>query len=250
MNGKQDVALTRNLILARVSPATLEMLSRQSRIEEYQLNQTIFGETERSDVFFPLDAVISLLRHLRDGSSVEVGMVGADGMAGFHTILDVDRTPYLGLIQGRGLIARMSPDVLRVAMQQDAQFRQLLHRYVYWFLSQTSQVAACNRMHVVEERLANWILHLHDRTGTTGNEISVTQEFLSRMLAARRAGINVAIRSLTEAGAIEHQRNRIRVVDRRRLEELACECYETNVEEYRRTMGFPPSLKDRVSPID
>ena len=217
-------------------------MARSGRIVDVKEGETVFEPESANDVFFPIDSVISLLREFPDGGTLELSMVGAEGMAGLNVFLGVPEAPYRGLIQGRGLLFRQSHAAFRETTA-DPQFHALLMRYAHVMLMHTSQLAVCNRLHVVTERLAHWLLLLHDRVAA--DEMSLTQDFLARMLATRRAGINVAIRELTEAGAITHRRNRVVIADRARLEEQSCECYEAMVGDYQTALGFRPHAVTR-----
>jgi CRP-like cAMP-binding protein len=240
--------LTRNLLLAALPPDALLHLKDSFRIEERMVEENVFQPDGRTELHFPLDGVISLLRTLESGAEVEIGMVGVDGFAGINALLGVEASPHHGIIQGRGWVARIDPAVVRNEMQQDRRVSDVLLRFIHAFFAMTSQLAACNRMHLLDERLAHWLLLLADRVGAP--EMSVTQEFLSRMLGARRAGINEGIRNLREAGCIEHSRNRIRITDRQRLEEQSCECYSTMRNDYERALGFPPLARGRTTDVD
>src|ERR1051325_4604021 len=164
------------------------------------------------------------------------------------SLLGVADNALEGLTQGRGYTAVVDATVVRGIVDSSAAARAGLHRYLPAHLSGLAQLAACNRLHGIVKRLAHWLLLLHDRVGS--DEMSVTQEFLSRMLAARRAGINEAVRELAQSGAVEHGRNRVRVRDRKRLESLSCECYLVAVEEYERALGFAPIARGRRADID
>ena len=210
---------------------------------EVKEGESLFDPETANDIFFPVDAVISVLREFPDGGTIELFMVGAEGMTGINVFLGVPETPYRGLAQGRGLVFRLPQAAFLAETKADPQFHALMMRYAHALLMHTSQLAVCNRLHVVTERLAHWLLLLHDRVAA--DEMSLTQEFLSRMLATRRAGINVAMRELTEAGAIAHRRNRVIVTDRARLEEQSCECYESMVIDYETALGFRPQAVTR-----
>ncbi|HEV7919190.1 MAG TPA: Crp/Fnr family transcriptional regulator, partial [Thermoanaerobaculia bacterium] len=229
-------------------PDALRHMEGAFRTSELMVSDSLFGADDRTDLYFPLDGVISILRTLESGAEVEVGMIGPDGFAGINALLGVETSPHHGLVQGRGWVARIDPEIMRNEMQQDRRVSDVLLRFVHAFYAMTTQLAACNRVHLLDERLAHWLLILADRVGAP--EMSVTQEFLSRMLGARRAGINEGIRHLREAGAIEHSRNRVRIIDRPRLEELSCECYAAMREDYERALGFPPLANGRITDVD
>lgn len=238
----------RNLLLAALPAESLLTLERNLEIVEVPLGRVVFEAESANDVLFPLDAVLSLLREFEDGTAVEVGMVGQEGMAGVNAILGVDISSFAAVVQGRGIVGRMKGDVLRAHLQRDDAARQIFLRFVYVFTAATSQVAACNRLHVVTQRLAHWLLLLHDRVGS--DEMSLTQEFLAIMLGTRRAGINAAIAELKGIGAIDHRRNRVIIADRQLLEQASCPCYAINVAEYERVFGFKPIARGRITPID
>ena len=240
--------LTENFLIRALPPAAAAELGKHAKVIELQLSQRIFNADNGEVIYFPLDCVISLLRNLEDGSSVEVAMVGREGTASVTSLLGVPENALEGLTQGRGWVAQIETRAVRDVMERDAAARAVFHRYLAAYIGNASQLAACNRLHVIVKRLAHWLLLLHDRVGS--DEMSVTQEFLSRMLAARRAGINEAVRELAQSGAVEHGRNRVRVRDRKRLESLSCECYRVAVEEYERALGFAPIARGRRADID
>jgi CRP-like cAMP-binding protein len=234
-------SLSDNLLLLRFPAAARTAFESAARIDEMPEGVKVFDADEEHDIFFPLGSVISLLHQLEDGSEIEVAMIGVEGMAGINAVLGMPRSPHTGLMQGSGRMATIPGPLFREIVNSEPELRDLLMRYAQVMMMNATQLIACNAMHVVAERLAHWLLLLHDRA--SGDEMTVTQEFLARMLATRRAGINEAIRSLREAGAIEHRRSRVKVIDRRRLEELSCACYEMTVAQYEKTMNFSPRPK-------
>jgi len=157
-------------------------------------------------------------------------------------------SPYDGVAQSRGMYARIPAAEFREVLMADPAARDLMLRYTHAFFAQVAQRAACNRIHVVEKRLAQWLLTLRDRVGA--DEMSLTQEFLSWMLGTGRPAINVAMGHLKELGAVELRRNRVRIVNRALLEGISCECYGQTVEEYVRALGFSPTAKGRHTDVD
>lgn len=250
MNGAMNApaVLTDNLLIAALPPATAERLSRIAVVEELKVATTVAESEAPAPVMFPLDGVISLTRRLEDGSMIEVGMIGPEGAFALPAVLGVPVSPHDGVAQSRGLFARMDDDDFRGAVKSDPALLDVMLRYTHGFFSQLSQRVACNRVHSVEQRLANWLLMLHDRVAA--DEMSLTQEFLSWMLGSGRPAINVAVGSLTELGAIDHRRNRVRVLDRAVLEKTSCECYAQMVTDYTRALGFPPQAKGRRTDVD
>jgi CRP-like cAMP-binding protein len=234
----QSSTLRQNLLLNALPSESFEALAGHFKIFEAPVGKRIFEQDTRSDVYFPLSAVVSLLRNLEDGAALEVSMIGGEGVVGVSAILGVDRNPVEGLIQGAGQVASIDGKELRRQMDDDQALRAILQRFIYTMISHVSQLACCNRLHVVKQRLAHWLLLLQDRTGS--DEMSLTQEFLGRMLSTRRAGINAAMKSLELAGTIEHERGRVCIIDRAKLEQASCECYRAMFDDYERALGFPP----------
>jgi CRP-like cAMP-binding protein len=234
----QTSKLRQNLLLNALPEASFEAVAGHFKIFETPLGKRLFDQDTRTDVYFPLTAVISLIRNLEDGDSLEVSMIGAEGLVGISAVLGVDVNPVEGLTQGAGLVASIGGKELRRLMDDDPTLRNTLHCFVYTMIAHISQLACCNRLHVVEQRLAHWLLLLQDRAGS--DDMPMTQEFLGRMLSTRRAGINAAMKALELAGTIEHERGRVRVIDRTKLEQASCECYRAMFHEYERALGFPP----------
>jgi len=240
-------ALRQNLLLNALPDASLDALAPRFRLLEAPLGKRLFDQDSPTDVYFPLSAVISLIRNLEDGESLEVSMIGCEGLVGINAVLGVDTNPVEGLTQGAGLVAAIVGSELRRQMEHDAELRTVLLRFAYTMIAHIAQLACCNRLHVVEQRLAHWLLLLHDRTAS--DEMSLTQEFLGRMLSTRRAGINAAMKALELAGTIAHGRGSVRVLDRAKLEEASCECYRSMFDEYERALGFPPVMREGAARV-
>jgi CRP-like cAMP-binding protein len=183
-------------------------------------------------VYFPVDCVISKLTVMDDGRAIEFATVGREGVAGATQVLTGVAMPMRVICQVPGLACRVDADELREVVRGNDAALQLLQRYLQSLLVQVAQIAACNRVHPVEERCARWLLMTHDRV--SGDEFLLTQEFLAQMLGVRRARVNVAAGILQKAGLIRYTRGRIRISDRERLERSACECYRVIRAEYDR----------------
>jgi CRP-like cAMP-binding protein len=181
------------------------------------------GESIRH-VYFPNDSIISLLASVGERSTLEVGIVGSEGMVGIGIFMGVDISRNQALVQGAGTAMRMKAAILRRESQHFGALHRLLHRYSHSLLTQVSQSAACNRFHTVNARLARWLLMTHDRLRT--DEFRLTQEFMSNMLGVRREGVNHAAGALQQAELIRYSRGIIRVLDRAGLEAISCECYQ------------------------
>jgi len=174
-------------------------------------------------VYFPNDSIISLLAEVGASSTLEVGIVGNEGMAGLNVFMGVDTSRNRALVQGAGTAMRMKATALRKEAGHVGSLHSLLHRYSHSLLTQVSQSAACNRFHQVEARLARWMLMTHDRMET--DDFRLTQEFMSNMLGVRREGVNKAAGMIQKQNLISYSRGHVRVLNRAGLEAIACQCY-------------------------
>ena len=174
------------------------------------------GETVRY-VFFPNDSLISLLTVVDPQHALEVGMVG------ISYALGVRRSPVRALVHGAGTAMRMSASRFRIHFRQSERLQRLVHLQTQALLSQIAQTAACNRFHMVEARLARWLLMTRDRLGRS--EFRLTQEFLSEMLGVRRVGVTNAAHALKLRHLIDYHRGDISIIDGVGLEASACSCY-------------------------
>jgi len=174
-------------------------------------------------VHFPNDSLVSLLTLVDQHQALEVGLVGREGMVGIPLALEISVSPVRALVQGSGTAMRMKAASFLTALRQSQALQRELHRYTYSLMAQITQTAACNRFHVVESRLARWLLMTHDRmqSGT----FRLTQEFLSQMLGVRRVGVTKAARTLQQGKLISYSRGNIRILDRSGLEAASCSCY-------------------------
>jgi CRP-like cAMP-binding protein len=185
----------------------------------------------------------SLLIRLGDGAMIEVGVVGKEGFAGLAALMGAGAAaPHTSMIQMPGKGVRIKPGILREEMLRSPALLDRVLRYAQALNVQISQTAACNAQHDLQERLARWLLLAHDRA--EGDVLPLTQEFASMMLAVRRPGVTVAARSLQSTGAIEYDRGRITVLDRRRLEEASCECYGAVRKQFQQLLGWPPPARE------
>ena len=147
--------------------------------------------------------------------------------------------PNRAVVQSAGCALRMKAKALQYEFALGGKFQQLLLRYTQALITQISQTAVCNRLHTVEQQLCRWLLLSHDRV--KGDELIMTQELIADMLGVRREGVTVAAGRLQEAGAIRYVRGRITILDRHKLEEIACECYQVVKNEFDRLLGSTAS---------
>ena len=192
------------------------------------------GESIRH-VYFPTRSCISLVMPVDDSASLEVGLIGSEGMLGIPLALGVDRSPVSAVVQGAGSALRMEADYFCRELERSQALQGGVNRYVFVCLNQLAQRAACTRFHVVEARLARRLLMTQDRAHT--DTFSITHEFLASMLGVRRVGITRAATSLQERRLIRYSRGKVTVVDRRGLRAASCDCYRADRESYDRILG-------------
>jgi len=228
---------TGNRLLDLLSPEALDRLRPHLSAETLPLSLTLQerGKPVHS-VFFPTSGMISIVAMMRDGAAVAVGIAGREGMLGVQAVLGDDISLNEAMVQIPGSALRLPAEVLRREAQTSVQLRGVLLRYVQAYLNSATQSAACNRAHLLEQRLARWLLTARDRVGA--DRLPLTHEFIAMMLGVRRAGVTVAAQSLQSAGLIHYAHGRITIADREGLEAAACECYEVTKREYARLLGI------------
>jgi CRP-like cAMP-binding protein len=174
----------------------------------------------------------------KGGESVEVGVIGREGFSGLPALLGQPQMSHVVVMQGSGAGFRIRSSVLRQEFLKGGELQKLVHSFAYLQLVQVTQSVLCNRMHEVDARLARWLLTSADRMES--DELNLTQEFLAQMLGVQRSTVTVAASELQRERLIEYSRGKIRILDRRRLAEVACECYEIVCESYQRMLKPGP----------
>jgi CRP-like cAMP-binding protein len=216
----------RNRILSLLPVEELALVLDRCEMVTIESKQTVFQREEPIQyVYFPEDCVISLVTDMEDGDSVEAMTVGSDGFAGIAVFNRAPSSRLRAIGQISGESRRMSAKDFGELVASCQAFHDLLHRYSQLVFETVAQSAACNRLHVIEQRCARWLLMSQDRVGRS--RFDLTQEFLAEMLGVRRPGVTVAMGILEKAGLIAHGRGTITVVDRAGLEKVSCECYQT-----------------------
>jgi len=176
-------------------------------------------------VYFPSRSLVSLLTLVEGHLALEVGLVGREGMVGIPLALGIDSSAVRALVQGAGPALRMDAARFRTELGNNPPLQREVYRYIHTLMAHISQTAGCNRFHVVEPRLARWLLLTRDRVRS--GEFRMTHEFLSHMLGVRRVGVTEAATALQRRKLIEYRRGNITILDHRGLEKAACACYES-----------------------
>jgi CRP-like cAMP-binding protein len=225
-----------NRLLAALPQNEYDALSRHLEKFEMVYGANIYKPGSAIDyVYFPESGIISLLANVNSASSIEIGMVGDEGMTGLPVYLGVKTSVNLAVVQGKGSAQRLSAANFTEACTNGSKMNAIIQRFVYLLYLQISQSAACNRFHPIEERLARWLLMTQDRMHS--NEFQITQEFLSNMLGVRREAVNKAANSLHHHELISYARGNMRINDRTGLEKAACPCYWIIKHEYETAAG-------------
>jgi CRP-like cAMP-binding protein len=229
--------LVKNRLLAALPAPEFALIAPGLTPVDLQLGQPLHraGDTIKH-VYFPEIGFISALSVLSDGQPLEIGLIGAEGVAGVSVVLGSATSYCETMCQTGGAAHRMPVDAFKRSIEHAPQFRDLLLRYVHVFGVQVAQTAACNAHHELSQRLARWLLAAHDRSGQP--QLSLTQDLIAVMLGVRRSTVSIAAGQLQRAGILRYQHGVITILDRVGLEKAACECYAAVVSEYRRMLGI------------
>lgn len=230
---------------AVVANRLLEMLPEGERIrvlshcDEITL---VFGEIlvepgeAYSHVYFPLGGFISQISVMNGKPALETGLIGAEGMLGATLALGVRSAPTQALVQGAGTALRMQASVFSELLTTQPAARRVIFHYLHVMLEQLARTSACTRFHVVESRLARWLMMTRDRSRS--DSFDITQQFLACMLGVRRVGVSGAASEMQRRGLIHYRRGHLKILDRQALEAAACSCYRAEREVYERIMDL------------
>jgi CRP-like cAMP-binding protein len=204
---------TKNRLLAALPREDYERILPSLRYVSFKLGEIVYESGGQMDyIYFPTNAIISLLYLMENGSSAEMGVAGNDGLVGVALFMGGNTMPNRAVVQSAGGAVRMKADALREEFARGGMFQRLLLRYTQALLTQMSQTAVCNRLHTIEQQLCCWLLLSHGRLDS--DELVMTQDFISNMLGVRREGVNKAAGALQKGELINYSRGRIKILNR------------------------------------
>jgi CRP-like cAMP-binding protein len=236
-----------NAILNSLEEPELKALLERGALVTLPVRYQIYQPDERiKDVFFPLDCVLSVVTRMKDGSQIEVGTIGREGVSAIPLLLGGTTTANECYCQVPGRAIRIEV-ALFDRLKANPKFRQLLDRYVQAYVNMLGQLAACNRLHNVYERCARWLLMTQDRVDSS--KIELTHEYLAMMLGTQRSGVTIAAGTLQKAGFISYGHGMISILDRAGLEGASCECYEVAREQFGGLLGVKVAPHPEVEPV-
>ena len=229
----------RNRLLSALSPGNRERLMSRATLVPLSLRQFLYRAEETPQYcYFIETGMNSVVAAMTDGDMAEVGVIGNEGGVGCLHLLGPAKVTTNAFVQLEGTVYRIAFAEVRSAYRSCEEIRERILEFVQQQAICTSQIAACNRLHDAEERLARWLLMSEDRTQS--NVLQFTQEFLAMMLGSRRTTVTLVAGALQRAGLIEYQRGRVKILDRQSLETAACDCYpilkELNASLYRQAL--------------
>ncbi len=228
-----------NQLLAALQPLEYQRWLPRLEPVELVLGQVLYesGGTLRH-VYFPTDAIVSLLYVLEDGASAEIAVVGREGLVGISLFMGGGSTPSRAVVQSAGRGFRLDAAHMNDEFNRAGAAMHLLLRYTQALITQMAQTAVCNRHHSLDQQLCRWLLLSLDRL--EGTQLRMTQELIANMLGVRREGVTESAMKLQKAGLIRYARGHINVIDRAGLEQRSCECYAVVKKEYDRLLPPPP----------
>jgi len=224
---------TDNLLLAALPAASRQRLIADRAPVNLAVSDILSEAGERiRHAYFPIEGFISLITPALGRGQLEIGLVGSEGMLGVPLLLGVNVSPLRAMVQGTGRAWRVDAATLQQELAANAAVRTSLNRHLYVFLAQLMQTATCTRFHLIEARLARWLLMTRDRAHA--NQFHITHEFLALMLGVRRVGVTSAASALQQRRLIRYHRGDISILDVRGLERAACACYAIDNQIYSR----------------
>jgi CRP-like cAMP-binding protein len=231
-----------NKLLAALSPKCYNRIFPALELVPLHRGEILYHPKQAiTNVYFPVRAAVSMVNIFENGSMVEVGVIGREGMVGTSLLSGDDISPHQAIVQMADGAWRMKTSVFRQEIDRNDELNNLIRRYAQALFIQVAQTAACNRMHPIAARLARWLLLMRDRNGS--DTLHLTHDFIATMLGTRRAGVTLAARTLQAADLIRYNRGKVTILDRKKMEDASCECYRIVKNEYERLLGKLPALR-------
>jgi len=235
VNGAKLVPASNRLLAALPRKDRLHFLAGCEEVE-LALSDVLFEPGDRiRHAYFPTTGFVSLVTPMDGAKRLEVGLVGDEGMVGTPLVLGVATSPLQALVQGAGSSLRMDAPAFRRELGRSPALRLLFDRYLFVRMTQLAQAAGCTRLHLVEARLARWLLMTQDRAHSSA--VHITHEFLAMVLGVRRVGVTKAATSLQKQRLIRYSRGDIVILDRTALKAVSCVCYKADRDTYDRVLG-------------
>ncbi len=226
----------KNHLLAALPKEEFVRLEPHLQFVSLPLGKAIYEAGDKmTHVYFPTTAIISMLYIMENGGTAEIGIAGNNGLIGSALFMGSESTSSRAVVQSTGDAIRIKAKPLQTEFDRGGLFQKLLLRYTQSLMTQISQTAVCNRLHKVDQQLCRWLLINHDQLET--NTLVMTQVLIADMLGVRREGVTIAAKKLQVKGLIKYVRGTITMLDRKGLEEAACECYQIVMDEYERLLG-------------
>lgn len=228
-----------NCLLAALPVEVQQRIFPYLELTALPLGKVLYGPGDvLRHVYFPTNAIVSLLYEMENGASAEISMVGNEGLLGVSLLMGGESTSSRAVVHSAGHAYRMLGQRLKDEFHRHGELFELTMRYTQALITQMTQIAACNRHHSVEQKICRWLLTSLDRLPS--NELNMTQELLANMLGVRREDVTDAAGRLQKLGIIEYSRGHISMVDRPKLEDLSCECYRVVKNETHRLLPHIP----------
>jgi CRP-like cAMP-binding protein len=233
---QQEINPKTNRLLASLPESELEaLLPHFETVSLAHGDHVIIPDVPIEHIYFPLNALLSLVTTMEDGASVESGVIGREGMSGIPVLLNAEQTTMPTFAQVPGVALKMKAEVIKEAYEKRGALHMLLNRYMHTVVVMGSYSTACNALHKIEPRMAKWLLMSSDGVGA--DEFNLTHEFLAVMLGVRRASVSEIAGTLRKEGLIDYVRGLIKITHRSGLEAASCECYDKVKDEYERLFG-------------
>lgn len=225
-----------NQILAALPEEEYQRIALELTTVDLPLGKVLYETLDEIEtVYFPNQAIISLVSVLESGTTTEVGIIGRSSLLGLSVVLGGNRSQHRAIVQLPGSLVKVSASTIKNEFFRGGKLQELLLLSAEHRIREVSQLAVCNRHHTIEQRLARWLLQV--RSSIQSDNLPLTQDFLAKMLGVRRAGVTVAAQKLQRAGAIKYSRAYITISNLQTLKDVSCECYEFQRREFYRLFG-------------